>query len=478
MDKKFISEIAIVAGFALLVFAAYSSWLGTAMQAFIAIAAMVIVGIIVRNAMKLHGGYGFYMIGGKKGIRTIDSISKSHPKFWSYMATWGLSMGLGVFTYFLTKGKVDKRAYILGVISAVLLFVYVIPYTSLGLSFISVAQLQNEIAARSVQQPNYLVSYILLAIIVLAGFSGYVIGVIIYSAGLILDKVILIIESASHGAATTAGLQNLISALPIIPGIDLPLIAGLLSLAFLLIIHEFSHGILARTFKVKLKSIGLLLFGVIPVGAFVEPEEKMVKKLSPEKQTLIFSAGISANFIAMLLFFVLLLFSIYLVQSVVSYNVVVTATMAGYPASNVIKQGTIIYRWDNVTVNNVSSLESAASHDIPGSIVSLNTSSGNYRLAAVTDPSNSSRGIIGVELGLKPNETTPVAKTAYFLYTLFSLSFLLNFLVAVVNLLPIPGFDGWQIYNANVKNKKYVKVLAAITTIAFIINFIPLVTFL
>ncbi|MGC9190684.1 MAG: site-2 protease family protein, partial [Candidatus Micrarchaeia archaeon] len=426
MDKKFISEIAIIVGFALLVFAAYSSWLGTAMQAFIAIAAMVIVGIIVRNEMKLHGGYGFYMIGGKKGIHTIDSISKSHPKFWSCMATWGLSMGLGVFTYFLTKGRVDKRAYILGVISAVLLFVYVIPYTSLGLSFISVAQLQNEIAARSVQQPNYLVSYILLAIIALAGFSGYVIGVIIYSAGLILDKVILIIESASQGAATTAGLQNLISALPIIPGIDLPLIAGLLSLAFLLIIHEFSHGILARTFKVKLKSIGLLLFGVIPVGAFVEPEEKMVKKLSPEKQTLIFSAGISANFIATVVFFALLVLVIVIMQHVISYNVVVTATMPGYPASNVIVPGTIIYKWDGHVVDNISTLESAASEDKPGSIVSLVTNKGTYSFNAIAGPTNSSRGLIGMSLALKPTTSTPITKTIYFLYMLFDLSMLLN----------------------------------------------------
>ena len=41
----------------------------------------------------------------------------------------------------------------------------------------------------------------------------------------------------------------------------------------MIIIHEFSHGILARVENVKINSIGLLLFAIIP-GAFVEPDEE------------------------------------------------------------------------------------------------------------------------------------------------------------------------------------------------------------
>ncbi|MCL4373464.1 MAG: site-2 protease family protein [Candidatus Marsarchaeota archaeon] len=476
--RKGIALALVVLGIALIVFAAYASWLGVAYQAAVAIVAMVAIGIAMKSTLKLHGGYGFYMIGGKSGIGAIDRISKNHPKLWEAFATWGLTMGLGILTYFILKGRIDKRVFVLGIASAVLIFIFVLPYTYMGLSFINVPQLQSEVAARSQQPISYIYSYIILAILAIAGFAGYVISVIIYSAGLILARLAHILYSFSIGVPAAQGFQNLISALPIIPGIDLPLLAGLLSLAILLIIHEFSHGILARIFKVKLKSIGMLLFGIIPIGAFVEPDEKMVKKLSAQKQTSIFAAGISANFVATLAFFALTMLMVLALDHVLTYNVVITSTMAGYPANNIIAPGTIVYSWDGHIVNNTATLESAAAQDKPGSIVSLVTNKGAYKIKAIADPTNSSRGLIGVELALKPNTTTPIAKTTYFLYMLFALSMLLNFLVAVVNLLPIPGFDGWQIFNANIKSKKALNALAAVTLVAFVINFIPLVTFL
>lgn len=474
MNEKSIVIMLTIIGLAFIVFAAYASWLGTAYQAAVAIIAMIAIGSAIRKVLKLHGGYGFYMIGGKSGISTIDRISKSHPKLWEALATWGLTMGLGAITYLLLKGRIDKRIYALGIASAILIFVFIIPYTYMGLSFINVPQLQSEIAARSAQPVSYFYSYVILAILIVVGFSGYVVAVIIYSAGLILARLAMILYNASIGIATTQGFQNLISALPIIPGIDLPLVAGLFSLAILLIIHEFSHGILARIFKVKLKSIGMLLFGIIPIGAFVEPDEKMVKKLSAPKQTSIFSAGISANFIAMLLFFVLTM----AVLPFLKYNVIITSTIPGYPANGVISAGTIVYRWDGYLVNSSATLESAAAHDRVGSTVRLVTNKGLYNITAVPSGTSSTNGLIGVELALKPVTDNPVSKTVYFLYMLFSLSMLLNFLVAVVNLLPIPGFDGWQIFNANVNKKWILKALAIVTTIAFIINFIPLVTFI
>ena len=50
---------------------------------------------------------------------------------------------------------------------------------------------------------------------------------------------------------------------------------------------------------------------------------------------------------------------------------------------------------------------------------------------------------------------------------------LLNFLVAVVNLLPIPGFDGWRLYKVNIKNERLVNTFAALIIILILINIIP-----
>ena len=74
------------------------------------------------------------------------------------------------------------------------------------------------------------------------------------------NTVCLTLSSAAGTIANQAGVA------PIIPGVDIPLFAGIISIAILLIIHEFSHGILAKKAKVKLKEIGLLVFGFIPIG--------------------------------------------------------------------------------------------------------------------------------------------------------------------------------------------------------------------
>ena len=62
----------------------------------------------------------------------------------------------------------------------------------------------------------------------------------------------------------------------VLPGVEMPgstiyvpLGYGLISLATVLIVHEFSHGILSRVEKINIKSVGLLLFTILP-GAFVE----------------------------------------------------------------------------------------------------------------------------------------------------------------------------------------------------------------
>jgi len=44
--------------------------------------------------------------------------------------------------------------------------------------------------------------------------------------------------------------------------------------------------------------------------------------------------------------------------------------------------------------------------------------------------------------------------------------------VGIVNLLPIPGFDGWQIYRLEA-SKKVVNTLAAIVLVALILNVVP-----
>jgi membrane-associated protease RseP (regulator of RpoE activity) len=93
----------------------------------------------------------------------------------------------------------------------------------------------------------------------------------------------------------------------ILPGVDIPgqpifipLGYGLIGLATVIIFHEFAHGILARVEGVRIKSIGVLLLAILP-GAFVEPDEEEVKKVSRLAKLRIYVAGSISNLMLALL---------------------------------------------------------------------------------------------------------------------------------------------------------------------------------
>ena len=479
MDKN-TSKVVVLALIVLSLFAIYFLYYANSISLIVriigAFALLIVVGMIIQRLFEFNGSYGLYMVGSKKGLKTIDDISKHYKIFWEVMAVWGLTLGFGLLTYPLLKGKMDKRVYAFGVVSIILILLFVMPYIANTFQFINLPQLQNAISSAGSQtSPNYLLTYVSTAITIIAGFSGSVIFSLALNTELILYSIVTFITNPSLGVVGSGLTSQIPGAAPIIPGIDIALIPGIIALALLLIIHEFSHGILARDAKVKLKSMGLLIFGFIPIGGFVEPDEKQVNKLDRIKQTNIFSAGTASNFVATIVFFVLVfLFITFIIPSAIPYKVVVLQTSPNYPANNVLQKGMQILKWNNHTISNISSLTAAASSDRPNGTVVIVTNTGTYSFKAVASPSNSSRGIIGVSLGYSPVVVTPYQKVVYFLYTLFSLSLLINFLVAVVNLLPIPVFDGYRIYTTNIKNKKLVNTLAALIVIMILINVLPL----
>jgi len=110
------------------------------------------------------------------------------------------------------------------------------------------------------------------------------------------------------------------SVAPVIPGapipglgVVIPLIAWV-SLALVLIIHEFSHGILMVYYKVKVKSVGLLLAGLFPIGAFVEQDEKPFDKLNDKKSLMVLSAGSASNLFSIAIAVLLMLMVLFLAQ--------------------------------------------------------------------------------------------------------------------------------------------------------------------
>ncbi len=97
----------------------------------------------------------------------------------------------------------------------------------------------------------------------------------------------------------------------IIPGVNefLPLEVALeivIGLAIAMVVHEGAHGLLCRVEGIDIESMGLVFFALIPVGAFVEPDEETTRETSRGARARMFAAGVTANTLLTIVVFALL----------------------------------------------------------------------------------------------------------------------------------------------------------------------------
>lgn len=83
-----------------------------------------------------------------------------------------------------------------------------------------------------------------------------------------------------------------------LPGVNplIPVGYGILALIFALVIHEGSHGVMAYVGRMRVKSLGLVVF-IVPVGAFVEPHEEDIARASARQKNRVFAAGPTSNLV-------------------------------------------------------------------------------------------------------------------------------------------------------------------------------------
>ena len=122
----------------------------------------------------------------------------------------------------------------------------------------------------------------------------------------------LILSSATSAFANAqpAAIQQPQNFL-IIPGVNdfLPLsvapeiVAGL---AGAMVVHEGAHGLLCRVEDIDIESMGLVFFALLPVGAFVEPDEEATQEASRGSRARMFAAGVTANTVLTIVVFALL----------------------------------------------------------------------------------------------------------------------------------------------------------------------------
>lgn len=144
----------------------------------------------------------------------------------------------------------------------------------------------------------------------------------------------------------------------VIPGLNplLPLeyiFYVIIALIIAVIVHEFSHGILTFAQGLKVKSLGVLYL-IIPLGAFCEPDEEEVKVAEPKKRMRLYAAGPMSNFTVA--FITIFLFSSVFMASVQPIEGVhILYTIEESPAESIgLDQGMVITSLNNTEIESWS----------------------------------------------------------------------------------------------------------------------------
>lgn len=422
--------------------------------------------------------------------RKIFDIFVKHPNAVNWLTDLGLVIGFGaVAVDFLWM---QKRS----MFERVLVFVASI----IGLGFLTslIFPLENPI----IPIPTIIMQFFF----GLFGLAGIILVSLFYSGLDILTKL-------SVGKNACAGVA------PVIPGIDLPNspisvpLHAWLSFVIILIVHEASHGFVIRKLGMKLKSYGLLLFGFLPIGAFVEPDENELRKLekkNPRDALRMYSAGPSSNLYFFLVGGLVLsllgsavvgplinptLNQIHLssVSGVnikdVSDKITICGTEFEAPAHGILLAGDQITQVDGNAVQTVQQYSTAVRGKEDYTLtIFRNGVEKQFKFAP------NELGRLGITVQDIPNENytppdwyNPFIQVAGFVASFLGWLILLNFLVATANFIPVDPFDGGKmakllllpyfgfLKQGEEETKKIIgKVFIAILLVLIIINAAPL----
>ena len=266
-----------------------------------------------------------------------------------------------------------------------------------------------------------------------------------------------------------------VGASPVLPGLPIagtglvfPLIIGWISLFIIIVVHEFSHGVVARSFKLPVLHSGIVFFGPI-LGAFVEPDEKKLVKRPDIEQYSIFSAGPVSNIVLALIAFAILGFvltpAITSVSQPIGVQIGIQPDLAAAQAA--IPAGSIVIAINNQEVSDFDSFFAASKQIKSNEEVSITTQENTYILTTTEHPEEPTKGYMGVTLQKEITQPKQGLSIPYAIFKwLIELFFWLSFIslnIGLINLFPIFITDGARILKVSidsiVKNKQKAFIL-------------------
>ena len=239
----------------------------------------------------------------------------------------------------------------------------------------------------------------------------------------------------------------------VIPGVDIPgsqiyvpFVYGLIGLATVLVVHEFSHGIQAVGEKIPIKSIGLLLFIILP-GAFVEPDEDKLKEAKRISRLRVYAAGSIANVtLAIIALILVSLCAAGIPHYFAEDGIEIGRVVSDSPSEGILKDGMVLEAIDNNKINDSQTYVDVVSSFSPGENISVQTDQGTYDITLAKHPNNDSRGFFGIQANkhfeLVDDSLGSLPWILFELVDLFQWVAMLNLGIGLFNLLPIKPLDG------------------------------------
>jgi membrane-associated protease RseP (regulator of RpoE activity) len=146
-----------------------------------------------------------------------------------------------------------------------------------------------------------------------------------------------------------------------VPGVNplLPLEMApeiVLGLLIGLVVHEGGHGILCRVEDIEVDSLGLVFLSFVPMGAFVQPEEKSQRNANRGARARMFAGGVTNNFAVTAVFLILLFGPVIGSLSPVA-GAAIAGTLPGSPAAGAgIERGDVITGVANESIDSNAAL--------------------------------------------------------------------------------------------------------------------------
>jgi membrane-associated protease RseP (regulator of RpoE activity) len=283
------------------------------------------------------------------------------------------------------------------------------------------------------------------------------------------------------------------------PGVTfVPAEYWLISIAILMVVHELSHGIVARLEDFEINSVGVLVLGIIP-GAFVEPKgDNMLPGDEEENDTKdadeshgawdqgnwisrikVLSAGSWANYLTAAVFLV----SAIGFSNAVSFpNGINYQAQQDFPAAQAGMQNGTLESINEMPIKNIEDIRQATEELAPGETVDIVTTEGEFTVTATQK-----QGFEGGYIGLRFTGVETEYKEGFRRFSgiigwitgLLQVVAFLNLGIGLFNMLPAKPLDGGHILDAVVERfageeyRHYVNAWSGmvILTLIFVIGY-------